>query len=67
MSSGDKKFIIELPLKVILTEAILFSIVAIIRIPVTDLLINISMLIAVVELVFYIEKNEKNIKLIAEE
>lgn len=55
------KLIGKLILKVVLTEAILFSIIAIARIPVSDFIINIAMVIAGIELVWYISKLEKEL------
>lgn len=56
------KIVLECLLKVILTEAIYYSLVAIIRVPVSDLLINISMVIAIAELVYYVYKSEKELE-----
>lgn len=56
------KIIIDLLGQVILTESILLSLIAIIRIPVSDLVINLFMVIAVAELVYTISKNEKKLE-----
>lgn len=48
--------------KVVLIEAILLSIIAITRIPVNDVLINILMIIAVIELVVCISKSEDKLE-----
>lgn len=47
---------------VILTEAVIFSIVAIARIPVSATMINLMAVIAIIELCLYINKLEKKIK-----
>lgn len=56
------KLIIDYIWKIILTEIILLSAVAIIRIPVNDVLINLFMIVAIVELVYFISKNEKKLE-----
>lgn len=56
---GATKIIIDFLQKLVLTEAILLSIVAIIRFPVCDILINLFMILAVIELVYCILKSEK--------
>lgn len=56
------QIVIDFVLKLILTEAILLSIVAVIRIPVSEILINLAMVIAVTELVITIEKAEKKLE-----
>ena len=48
--------------KAILTNTILFSAIAIIRIPVSDEVINIAMIITILELVYYMAKSEKKLK-----
>ena len=55
------KIIIDFFEKIILTEAILLSVVAITRFPVSNLLINIFMILAVVELIYYISQSEKKL------
>lgn len=57
------KIILDFMLKLFLTEAILLSIVAIVRIPVSELLINLAMILAVAELVSAIAKSEKKLEL----
>lgn len=57
------KIILDFMLKLFLTEAILLSIVAIARIPVSEVLINLAMILAVAELVSTIAKSEKKLKL----
>lgn len=57
------KIVLDFLLKLILTEAILLSIVAITRIPVSEVLINLAMIVAVVELVNTIAKSEKKLEI----
>lgn len=52
---------------VILTEAVLISIVAIARIPVTELLINIFMMIPIAEAIYHLANAEKKLQLKNEE
>lgn len=61
------KIIIDYATKVILLNAILFSIIAITRIEVSDFIINFAMLITIAMLVYYIAKSEKKIQEIPEE
>ena len=51
-------------LYVILTEAALASILAIVRIPVSPILINLMAVIAIIELIVYLNKKEKEYKTI---
>lgn len=55
------KIIGNLIIKIILTEAILLSIIAITRLPVNDMIINILMIIAVIELVCCLSKSENEL------
>ena len=55
------KIIINSVEKIIFTEALLLSITAITRFPVSDLLINLFMLFAVIELIYYVSKSEKDL------
>lgn len=57
------KSMIDFIKNVILTEAILLSVIAITRIAVTDLLINILILIPVAELIYLMVKNERKLEL----
>lgn len=57
------KIILVFLAKVILTEVILFCVVAILRIPVSDLFVNVAMIIAVAELVWAIAKCEEKLEL----
>ena len=52
--------------KIILIEAILLSVVAIIRLPVSNSLINLFMILAVAELIYYISQSEKKLEKIDE-
>lgn len=61
------KIILEFVEKVILTEAIIVSIIAITRIPVSSVMINILMVIAIAELIYCIFKSEENLKSIIED
>lgn len=61
------KIIIDFIAKVILTEAVLLSITAITRLPVSDLLINLFMVVAVTQLICHISKSEKNLSEFNEE
>ena len=54
--------IIDFIKKVILTEAIILSGIAIVRLPVSDFVINLFMVIAVIELICTIFKNEKKLE-----
>lgn len=58
--------VIKCVLKIILVQAIYYSLVAIIRIPVSDLIINISMLISILQLVYFVNKEEKELSKINE-
>ena len=60
------KIITEYISKICLLEAVLISIVAIARIPVNDLLINILMVIPILHLVHFLNKNEKRLSKIEE-
>lgn len=57
------KIIAKFLKNVILTEAVLISIVAIARISVTNLLINIFMMIPIIEVMYHITKGEKKLEL----
>ena len=59
--------IIDFIKKVILTEAIILSGIAIVRLPVSDLVINLLMVIAVIELICTISKNEKKLETVETE
>ena len=48
---------------IVLTEALIASIIAITRIPVTSIIVNLMTVIAVVELIIYINKTEKEYKI----
>ena len=60
------KIIIDFFEKIILTEAILLSVVAITRFPVSNSLINLFMVLVVVELIYYISQSEKKLEKIDE-
>lgn len=64
---GATKIIIDFMGKVIFTEAVLLSIVAITRLPVSDVIINLFMVVAVAQLVCSISKSEKNLADLEEE
>ena len=55
------KIIIDFMSKVILTEAVLLSITAITRFPVSDILINLFMIVAVAQLICHISRSEKKL------
>ena len=55
------KIIIDFLAKIILTEAVLLSITAITRMPVSDILINLFMIVAVAQLICHISKSEKKL------
>ena len=57
------KIIVSFLTNVLLTEAILLSIIAITRIAVEDLLINLLMIVAVADLVYFLAKSEKKLEL----
>ena len=61
------KIIVKFLKNVILTEAVLISIIAITRIEVTDLLINFLMIIPILEMVYHIARAEKKLELKKEE
>ena len=56
------KIIIGFIEKVVFTEAVLLSIAAIIRLPISDLIINLFIVVAVLELVLCVTKNEKKLQ-----
>lgn len=55
------KIILNFMIKVLLTEAILLSVIAIIRLPVSDLIINLLVVIAVAELIYCLSKSENKL------
>lgn len=59
--------IIDFIKKIILIEAIILSIIAIVRLPVSDLVINLLMILAVLELICTISKNEKKLETVKSE
>lgn len=61
------KIIIDFIEKIALTEAILLSLVAISRFPVSDTIINLFVLLAVAELIYYFAQSEKKLMSIDEE
>ena len=60
------KIIIDFFFFFLLTEAILLSVVAITRFPVSNSLINLFMVLVVVELIYYISQSEKKLEKIDE-
>ena len=48
---------------IILTEAVIASVIAITRIPVSSIVVNLMTVIAVIELLVYINKTEKEYKI----
>lgn len=64
---NSPKFIMDVIWKILLTEAILLSLVAITRIPVNDLVISIFMMIAIAELVYFIYQGENELTQITHE
>ena len=55
------KIVLNFIVKLLLTEAILLSIIAITRLPVNDLVINLLMVIAIAELICCLSKSENNL------
>lgn len=56
------KLVLEYLWKIILTELVLLSIIAIVRVPVNDIVVNLFMMIAIAQLIYFMAKNENKLE-----